>query len=163
MTLFDFSDPDSIAAFAAIDDVVMGGCSASRMVTSDHGTGLFTGTVSLENNGGFASVRSRPFDWDLSRSDGLVLEVRGDGRRYKVNLKTDAETDQTAYQAYLETRDGEWQTVELPFRLFEPKLRGRRRLDAGPIDLSRVRTLGLMIADRKAGPFRLELRTIRTI
>jgi monofunctional biosynthetic peptidoglycan transglycosylase len=163
MTLFDFDDPAAATAFDSIDDVVMGGVSSSRLEPTGDGTALFSGTVSFENNGGFASVRSKPAAWDLSAAEGLALRVRGDGRRYKLNLRTAAMADQTAYQTEFETTGGRWQTVALPFERFEAKLRGRLQPDADPIDRSRVQTVGLMISDRQAGDFRLELGWIRTI
>jgi monofunctional biosynthetic peptidoglycan transglycosylase len=163
VTLFDFADPAAARAFVKIDDVVMGGRSASRMSATGDGTAVFSGNVSLENNGGFASVRSLRQSWDLSEAGGLTLEILGDGRRYKVNLRTDNVNDQMSYQAGFDTADGEWQTVELPFQRFAPKLRGRALVDVAPLDPGRVSTLGLMIADRQAGEFRLELRSIRTL
>ena len=71
------------------------------MVLED-GVGVFRGVVSLENGGGFASVRSEPQDHDLSTFDGLVLKVRGDGKRYRFRLRTSRAFDGVSYQAPLE-------------------------------------------------------------
>lgn len=57
-TLFDFTDPSAANAWHAIDDRVMGGISRSTLRHHPAGHALFEGTVSLERNGGFASVRS---------------------------------------------------------------------------------------------------------
>lgn len=59
-TLFDFTDPSAANAWHAIDDRVMGGISRSTMRHDPAGHAVFEGTVSLERNGGFASVRSSP-------------------------------------------------------------------------------------------------------
>jgi NADH dehydrogenase [ubiquinone] 1 alpha subcomplex assembly factor 1 len=142
-----------------IDDVVMGGLSSSEMVIED-GVAVFRGDVSLDNYGGFASVRSEPADHDLSAFDGLVLRVRGDGKRYKVRLRTTGAFDGPSYQATIEPAPGEWQEIMIPFREFEPVFRGRRLPDHPPLDPGEVKTIGLLIADKQAGAFRLELEWI---
>lgn len=159
LVLFDFADPAAAAAFAPIDDVVMGGRSWSRAVPAD-GALRFEGEVSLEQGGGFASIRSRPRRADLSGLDGLVLTVRGDGRRYKVNLRIDEAFDGVTWQATLEPPAGEWRAVTLPFAAFAPRFRGRAVPEAGPLDPARIATLGFLVGDRQAGPFRLEVARI---
>jgi monofunctional biosynthetic peptidoglycan transglycosylase len=156
--IIDFSA--GARAWRSIDDVVMGGLSSSGMVLED-GVAVFRGEVSLENNGGFASVRSEPQDHDLSAFDGVVLRVRGDGKGYRFRLRTTRAFDGVSYQAPLEPAAGTWQEVTIPFSAFEPVFRGRRVPDHPPLDPARVQTFGLLIADRQAGPFRLEVEWIR--
>lgn len=62
LRLIDFASPASVARWSAIDDVVMGGISHSRLDHDPAGHGVFAGVVSLERNGGFASVRSPVLD-----------------------------------------------------------------------------------------------------
>jgi len=160
MTIFDFNDERAAEEWASIDDRVMGGLSSSRLEPTGEGTVVFTGSVSLANNGGFASVRSRPSKRDLHEFAGLTLQVRGDGRRYKINLKDDGQFDGLLYHAAFDTVPGQWQTVRLRFEEFVPTFRGRSVRGAGPLDLSRVSSFGLMISDKQSGPFRLELGRI---
>lgn len=157
MVIFDFAAETE--TWPSIDDGVMGGLSASAMVIDD-GVASFRGEVSFANNGGFASVRSRPQPRDLSACAGLVLRVRGDGRRYGLRLRTDAAFDGVSYQAELQPPAGEWVEVALPFTAFEPVFRGRRVADHPPLDPARVTTFGLIIA-RQEGAFRLDLAWIR--
>lgn len=148
-------DAQEVARWSAFDDVIMGGVSASRMsFEAEHG--VFSGLVSLENEGGFASVRSTPRDWGLDGARGLALRVRGDGKTYKVNARTNDGTAGGSWQGTFTTAAGEWITVRLPFTEFVPRMRGRP-LDAGPLDPAAVRTLGLLITDKQAGPFRLDV------
>ncbi len=144
----------------SIDDVVMGGVSRSTMAIED-GIAVFRGVVSLENNGGFASVRSEPANHDLSAFDGLVLRVRGDGKRYGVRLRTTTSFDGPSYQAMVEPVAGIWQEITIPFRDFEPVYRGRQVPGHPALDPSQVKTIGLLIAGGQAGPFRLELEWIK--
>jgi hypothetical protein len=83
----------------AIDDAVMGGVSASRLRYDPAGHAVFEGVVSLDSNGGFASVRSRRGELGTPGAVSYVLEVRGDGKRYKLNLRTDDAFDGVSYQA----------------------------------------------------------------
>jgi len=108
MTIIDFSRGD--VTWPHINDGVMGGISSGEMFAGD-GYATFRGTVSLENNGGFSSVRSQVVVHDLSAFDGLVLRVRGDGKRYGFRLKTDASFDGVSYQFQIEPPAGEWAEI----------------------------------------------------
>lgn len=157
MLLADFGDPREAARWRATDDVVMGGRSSSSLLAGD-GVGVFAGQVSLEGGGGFASVRRVDEAFDLSACDGIELRVRGDGRRYKLNLRTSDRLDGVVYQAAFATQPGLWLTAALDLAEFAPRFRGRPA--AGALDRARVSSLGLLISDRQAGPFRLELSSI---
>jgi monofunctional biosynthetic peptidoglycan transglycosylase len=156
--IVSFETPDD--SWPSIDDVVMGGRSNSSM-TVEEGRAVFRGVVSLANNGGFASVRSRPQALDLSAYDGLVLRVKGDGKRYGFRLRTTDRWDGVSYQAELTPAAGEWQEIVLEFEDFIPVFRGRVVRDHPPLDPARIRTLGLIIAGKQEGPFRLELEWIK--
>ncbi|MEM1350525.1 MAG: CIA30 family protein [Myxococcota bacterium] len=147
---------ESVDAFHPVDDRVMGGVSRSAMRRSDSGHALFTGTLSLEHNGGFASVRSCGVELDLSEEDALILRVRGDGKRYKLRLHDDR-LDDVSFQSSFGTEAGVWIEVELPLDEFRPVWRGRAVPRAKPLDRSRVAMVGLMISDKQVGEFTLEL------
>ncbi len=155
--IVDFSSRDD--AWLSIGDVIMGGISSGRMTVAD-GVATFAGEVSFDNNGGFASVRSEPLELDLSAWDGVVLRVRGDGKRYGFRIRTTASFDGVSYQAEVAPPPGEWIEVALPFRDFAPVHRGRSVPEHPPLDPAHVTTFGLMIS-RQEGPFRLELAGIR--
>jgi len=154
-------DPGEPIQWRPINDGVMGGLSSSALKITPAGTGLFEGAVSLANNGGFASVRARLGPVDLSAYQSLAARIRGDGKRYRLRLHTGAGFDGIAYQADFDTKVGEWQEIVLPFSNFEPTFRGRRLTDVEPLDTGNIQQIGLMIADKQAGTFRLELDWIR--
>lgn len=143
-----------------VNDGVMGGVSSSTIGRSADGVGVFAGRLSLENNGGFASVRTDVSDVDLAGCRGLVLVVRGDGREYQVRLRTDRRFDGIAYGAGFRTEPDRWITVVLPFDAFVPTFRGYTPRNAPPLDPAAVRQLGLLIGDGREGAFRLELERI---
>lgn len=145
------------APWKEIHDGVMGGVSSGRMTAAgDHL--VFSGELSLENNGGFASVRraAGPFTAVTGR---VRLEVRGDGRRYQFRLRQDTAFDGVAWRAEFVATD-EWLTVEWPLTRFEPVFRGRRVPGAGGLQPTAIRQAGFMLADGVPGPFRLEIRAI---
>jgi NADH dehydrogenase [ubiquinone] 1 alpha subcomplex assembly factor 1 len=158
--LFDFADPNATDAWQAIDDRVMGGISRSRLRSSASGHAVFEGEVSLERNGGFASVRSSPGERGLPGAETCSIEVRGDPKQFKLSLLTDDGFDSLNYQAKFTPAGSTWQRLHLPLIEFRATFRGREVLEAPPLDAARIRQVGLMIASRQAGPFSLDIRRI---
>ena len=153
--VLDFGQPAAAAGFRNIDDVVMGGVSASRVAVRD-GVLRFEGMVSLERGGGFASMRG-PVALPAG-TRALLLEVRGDGQRYRLTLKTADDNAGHQYQADF-TAPADWATLRFEPQDFQASFRGRP-LDLPPPRFDTQRALGLLIADRQAGPFELEIRRV---
>jgi NADH dehydrogenase [ubiquinone] 1 alpha subcomplex assembly factor 1 len=158
--LFDFTQETSTAGWQIVNDDVMGGVSASRFELRN-GLGRFRGEVSLENNGGFASVRSLPGLHDLTGFNGFIVRVRGDGRRYRFAVRTAWNFDSAIYQAAFETKPGTWQEHRLAFGDFVPTFRGRILDREPPIDPAKVTSVGFLISDKQEGPFQLEVAWIK--
>ena len=159
--LFDFAAATNLPAWQIVNDDVMGGVSRSqfRVLT---GSAVFSGVVSLENNGGFASCRSSPDRHDLTGLEVFVVRVRGDGRRYQFTVRTEAGFDAPLYQAAIQTKTGEWEEHRLPFKDFIPKFRGRVLSEAPPLNPATVTSVGFLISDKQAGPFRLEIGSVKS-
>ena len=66
--------------WAVINDGVMGGRSEGNMEILPGHKGRFSGNVSLENNGGFTSVRAMLTNIDLGDISALKIKVKGDGK-----------------------------------------------------------------------------------
>lgn len=160
MILFDFDSEAACDLWVPVNDVVMGGVSSSRFDYGGASTADFSGTVSLKNSGGFASIRSTPSLHDLQRYAGLVLRVRGDGKQYKINLKTETALDGVQYQAVFTTEAGAWTEIVIPFSRFVPMFRGAHAYDAPPLDTASLRSFGFLISDKQEGPFRLVIDRI---
>lgn len=155
--ILDFTGDSQDIAWEAIDDRIMGGCSQSRPEYLQ-GIGLrFTGTVSLDNKGGFASIRSSEGCFDLSGHSGLKIRVCGDGKTYKLSLRTDFYYDGISYQASFKTKAGIWQEISLPFDEFAPTHHGITLTTVPAMETARVKSFGLFIADRQVGPFKLDI------
>ncbi len=155
IVLLDFDDDAEAALWKPVDDGVMGGVSRSSLTLTGPGIARFGGDVSLENFGGFASVRTPPRAWETANATAFVLRVRGDGHAYKFAVRTDDRFDGIQYQSRFTPRPGDWSEVRLPLDSFVPTFRGRRIPLVPSLGPSHVRALGLMISDRQAGPFEL--------
>ena len=126
--LFPLATPAAAAAWRAIDDRVMGGVSRSRVRHDTRGHAVFEGTLSLDQGGGFASVRAPFVATDTPRgtpdavtAQAIVIEAQGDGRTYKLSLFMDADFDAPAHQAGFTPPAGCWQAVDLPLAAFVPR------------------------------------------
>ena len=155
--LFDFRATTHLPEWQIVNDDVMGGESTSRFEFVTNGWAVFSGTVSLENNGGFASVRSSPIAQNLHGYDVLALRVRGDGRRYKVTARTTTGPKAPLYQCALPTKRAAWEEHRLRFDDFVPTFRGRVLDNVPRLNPAAVTTLGFLISDKQAGPFKLEI------
>lgn len=153
--LADFTAAATVEAFRVVNDGVMGGLSSSQVRAGARSL-VFEGTVSLENNGGFAACRG-PLQAP-AQTAALLLTVRGDGRRYRLTLRADDAPGTPLYQAAF-VAPREWQTLRFTPGDFAASFRGRP-LAAPPPRFDAMRFVGLLIADGQAGPFRIELETL---
>ena len=159
--LFDFQASTNSSAWQIVNDDVMGGVSTSSFQILTNGSAVFSGVLSLENHGGFASVRSSPARHDLTGFRCFVIRLRGDGRRYKFTVRTETGFDAPLYQCGFETRRGEWEEHRLAFKDFVPTFRGRILTGVPPLDPGRITSVGLLISEKQDGPFQLEVAWIK--
>ncbi len=144
-----------------INDAVMGGVSTSQFQINEAGHGVFLGTVSLENDGGFASVHNYA-KLNFSGFSQFVIRVKGDGNRYSFRFRSGKEEERNEwyYELRFETIPNKWIDVTLPFSEFVATYRGRKLPDAPPPDFSSIWRYGFLISDKQEGEFRLEISTI---
>ena len=145
-----------------VNDGVMGGRSKGSISTTDSGTLVFQGNLSLKNNGGFSSLRTDKLGLDLSDSTGLVMRVKGDGRTYQVRIGSDARYRgmEVSFMAEFPTAEDEWKEVRVPFSELTATFRGRT-LKNEVFNPAKVQRLGLLLADKQPGAFKLEVDWIR--
>lgn len=157
-TLFAF-DRANEAEWDVVNDGVMGGHSAGFVEVTE-GTLRFTGTL-VTQDGGFTSVRARR-DIDLTGQAGIELRVRGSGRQFEVEVDDGTRTygRSISRRAPIATT-AEWTTVRVPFSALRSTIFGRV-VNAAPLDVARIRGVGLYMADGKDGTFRLEVDYIRS-
>ncbi len=91
----------------------------------------------------------------------LELKIKGDGKRYKFILRTDAAPRSPMYQADFVAAEG-WHIYRFVPSDFRASFRGRA-VDAPELVFAEVNEIGILIADKQAGSFRVQLQTIRAL
>ena len=172
--IFDFTNPnaDLKETWGAVDDVVMGGISQSNIRLADD-RAIFSGIVSTENNGGFASVRTRNFEppIDLSNYEGIELKVIGDGKRYKFIARCEGKWDGVGYSYSFDTVYDYPTTIRIPFKDLIPVFRAKTVEEASKLDSEKIYSMQLMLSKFEydgelnpkfeAGSFKLEVEYIK--
>lgn len=162
IALVDLDDEDAVTTWTTVNDPVMGGMSSSR-ITFGNGGLMFSGTISLENNGGFASARS-PEDPDIGRkaagATALRVHAMGDGKTYL--LKVGAAGQPWSYIQRFPTEAGVRRTYDLPIDGFQPV---GMRLDPAPdapatLDPASITYVAVYILDKQQGPFEITVSAI---
>jgi len=161
--VLDFAGPAAAEQWQAVNDGVMGGVSEGRFTITDDKTLQFSGTLSLENNGGFASVRTKPMALGIKAGDTLVVRVKGDGREYVLNIYTKSRRMAFSYRAPLPTTKDEWREVEIPLADFIPTAFGRRVQGMGPVEPNQINGLGFMLSDKKPGKFAMQVEWVQLV
>jgi len=146
-----------------VDDVVMGGVSRSSLSIRKDGHAEFSGVVSLERNGGFASVRTALGLQDFASFDRFRIRVKGDGRRYSFRVRNDDRFDGVVYASDFDTTAGAWREIDLPFLSFRPLFRGVAVPGAPPMDPGKVAQVGFLISLKQDGPFSLQVDWIKAV
>lgn len=171
VAVFDFSLSDSaggstMAGWSVVNDTVMGGVSSGQLAMED-GLMIFSGELSLDNNGGFASVRSPVIESRSTQSSNMSwadrsgprIVVQGDGRTWTVEVRTDDESG--GWIATLPTSPDSITDVTIPWTSFKPVTRFLDPRDAiEPLEPSRIVSIAFYLVDGIEGPFRLGIQAI---
>ena len=110
---------------------------------------IFEGNVSLENNGGFASIRTE-LNIQSQNTRTINLRVKGDGQTYQLRLRTSNYLDGPAYTHSFKTIENEWTNVNFTPSDFTLTFRGRTLTEQPEIDFNDIKQLGFMIAGKHA-------------
>ncbi len=156
-TIFEFNKKADITNWTIVDDVVMGGRSSGNFYLNKEGHGVFEGRVSLENNGGFSSLR---YDFDEISTKSyskIVIKVKGDGKKYQFRVKSKSADYYSYVTSFNSSKD--WETIELSLSDMYPTFRGRD-LDMPNYDKESIEEVAFLIGNNKAQTFQLEIESI---
>lgn len=135
-----------------VNDGVMGGISTSSITINELGYGKFSGNISLENNGGFASIQLDTLISLDKNQKFIVLRLKGDGKSYEFRLKGKISQSES-YVHKFET-SGDWETIYLEINKFYPQFRGRK-LNIPNFDFRQIEQMGFLIANKRKETFEL--------
>jgi monofunctional biosynthetic peptidoglycan transglycosylase len=160
--LEDFK-PENRLEWQIINDGVMGGLSEGLFrINPDH-TADFQGNVSLENNGGFASVRALLKEASSGNFKKIVVRIKGDGKIYSFRIRSDRNFDGVAYACNFRTIEDEWTEYEYTPTDFTPTFRGRILSNVVPLKETQINQIGFLIAEKQSGHFELKIDWIKII
>ena len=158
--IFNFNKNSSISNWIVVDDVVMGGKSNGNFQLNKDGKGVFSGKISLDNNGGFSSVRYGFNKLNIEKFKSIVLKIKGDGKNYQFRIKHKS----SDYASYITSfsSSGEWQEIEIPLYSMYPSFRGRKLEEPNFFHKS-IEEVTFLIANKKNEEFiilidKIELR-----
>jgi hypothetical protein len=155
--IFNFTKEANLSSWQVIDDGVMGGRSQGNFAINEEGNAVFEGTVSLDNYGGFSSVRHRLLEKDISKYTKVLLRIKGDGKKYQFRIK-EKRRDYYSYITTFQTTN-EWQTITLEMHQMYPAFRGRT-LNMDNLKPNKIEEIAILIGNKKAEKFRLEIDSI---
>ena len=159
--IFNFNTPESSKNWVSVNDNVMGGISDGKFKITQDKTLFFYGSLSLSNNGGFASIRCLPAQLGLKKNDSIYFQAKGDGREYTMNLYTNKRLTAFSYRQTFQTKNNEWVEISLPLEKFIATSFGKVIPKAEPINPTDIESLGFMLGDKKPGAFQVEFKEIK--
>ncbi len=143
---------DGFSGWHALNDTVMGGQSSGGCSISNKG--LVMDAEVIEAGGGFVSCRSPKFSppLDLSGYSGLQIDLRADGRRYKLALAcadglgglTELIPGGLRWVAEFGTESDGLTQVTIPFASLKASVRARPRQRPWAFDACRITRLQVL-------------------
>lgn len=155
--IFDFSKKSLKNDWRIIDDGVMGGISQGEFLIDSDGNGVFQGTISLENNGGFSSVRYQFDKINTNKESKILIRLKGDGKQYQFRIKDKYDS----YYSYITTFEtsGEWENIEIKLADLYPSFRGQK-LNLPNFKSDSFEEIVFLIGNKKNESFKLILDKI---
>ena len=144
-----------------VNDDVMGGISKSYLSLNDENNLIFSGNVSLRNNGGFASTRMGLDRESLNGIRSFKIKFRGDGNIYKLRVRQN--NRRAAYSSNFKSVKDKWLEVNIPIDDFTPSWRGYSYSSYPTIETEKISSIGIQISDKQEGEFKLEIKYIKAI
>ena len=155
--IFDFNSNSDISAWRVVDDVVMGGESEGNFKLNENGNGVYFGEVSLENNGGFSSLRFRFNKKEISNYSKIILKIKGDGKDYQFRVKDNYRNFYSYISSFSTNKN--WQLIEINLSEMYPGFRGRK-LEMSKFSSSVIEEIAFLIGNKRNESFKIEIDKI---
>lgn len=153
----DFGKKTGGQDWNVVNDGVMGGMSNSTAELTSSSL-LFKGSISLENNGGFASIRSKKSSIDLSEFTTVKIKYKSSGRNFDLRLAVSELYYKPNYKHQFGSTTGEWEIAELKLSNFKQYTMGQiSGANISEKELKNVLRIGIILSDKKEGPFKIEI------
>ena len=159
-SLYQFNKKSKPEDWNIVDDIVMGGRSSGVIRINNDGYGVFSGNVSLENNGGFSSIKYRFNKKTLNKNSKINLKIKGDGKPYQFRLKSKS-SDKYSYISHFNT-GVDWEMIKIDVNSMYPSYRGKQ-LNLPNDKINIFEEVSIFIGNKRNETFILEIDNIKII
>jgi NADH dehydrogenase [ubiquinone] 1 alpha subcomplex assembly factor 1 len=147
-----------------LSDNIMGGITKSKIEYTDNSV-LLSGNISLDNYGGFSSIKTQYKSFDLSQFNAIKIKFKSTNQKFVFTLEDDQDWTQPNYiNEFSSKKDETWEEATIYFKDFKEIIIGQ---PTGNImkfrSLKNIVRLGIMTKEKKEGPFSLEVDYIEFI
>jgi len=157
--LDNFKTTSTIGTWISVNDGVMGGLSKGEPKINKENKLVFKGEISLANNGGFSSIRTRGSALSLSNYDGLEIKIKGDGRMYYLTSRSNSKR-MLAFWSPIQPPKDEWTVIRVPFDSFYATYFGKK-IPLMSLNTKKITSIGFMLYDKQGGSFEIETDYIK--
>lgn len=159
--VFDFGNKKDGADWIIVNDGVMGGLSRGRVDYTENSV-IFSGTVSLDNNGGFTSFRSPYKSYDLAIYNQVEIKYRSSGLACALSFDQYRRFWRPNHKMPLPSSSDQWITVTANLDELKEYQMGRAtgRSMSENASGNTIR-LGLITDAKEEGAFQLEIEYIK--
>lgn len=158
---YDFGITKEGINWYVVNDGVMGGLSDSDAFLQENSL-LFKGNVSLDNNGGFVSLRCPYGDMDFSKFKTVSIKYKNAGQNFAFQLETERMFFRPNYKVLLADSENEWTTASFKLEDFKEYVMGKANgNEITSIKLANVIRFGFINYGKKAGDFEFEIDYIK--
>lgn len=156
----DFGRDKQGSDWQIINDGVMGGLSEGEAILTENSL-VYSGNISLQNNGGFSSLRSRFDRFNLSDYETVTIRFKSKGQPFAFVLETSRVWYEPSYRYQFATADDDWKTVKMDLPEFKETRIGRETgAKISEDQLGDVIRMGFINSGKYESEFKLEIEYI---
>ncbi len=150
--IYNFDNNSDLKRWIIVNDDVMGGGSSSKLNINQEGNGVFAGSISTVNNGGFSSMRFNCNKIFINQNTHFNIKIKGDGKEYQLRIKTNMD-DYYSYTYSFKT-SGDWQIISIPIKEMQASFRGRK-LNMKNFNSNYFEQITLLVGSKEDSKFKL--------
>ena len=152
-----YNNTSEFKNWRVVNDDVMGGISKSQVYENLEGHIEFSGNVSIDNNGGFDSLRYNCGKITVENNTKIILKIKGDGKKYQLRIRA-SNKDYFSYTSTFKT-SGEWEEISIKLDMMYPSFRGTR-LNMENFSQKAIEQISILIGNKKNENFKLIIDSI---
>lgn len=147
-----------------LSDNIMGGVTKSKIEYTSNSV-LLSGNISLDNYGGFSSIRTKYKSVDLSQYNGIKIKFKSNNQKFAFTLEDNQNWTKPNYKReFSPKKDDTWEEMIIYFKDFQEIVIGEPTGNTMKAkSLKNIVRMGIMTYEKKEGPFSLEVDYIEFI